>query len=318
MSIHSSVPDPNRAKLVQLITKFLNIRSSGNFAGWRELLADDVFFTIIGDRSGCPLSGDFLGKKEFCDAFNELHVTFEIIGEFNIGAFVIEDDCVVVQLIYPWRSRGSGRVLDHESFSIFYFEDHLIKRYELFLDTAVLAEFSGEEWTVNRDRHLLFSHARPNRLSVAPETFRTDMIPLSPALLQRNRARQIEIVLRWAQVRRWPTPGDLEELATENVLFKIAGDWTLFRFCGTYVGRDAIRETFRFMEMAWEALEESAPRSFIVDGDHVVFRQSRRWRSRESGMIVQFESASHTVLQGDRVREHNVFLDTAALARSID
>lgn len=129
-----------------------------------------------------------------------------------------------------------------------------------------------------------------------------------------NRARKVELATRLTEGRISGKFDYLDDLTTPEIVFTIAGDRNSCPLCGRYAGRPAVRNALRLMHVTWEFFDDLDPNSLIVDGDHVVFQRASRWRSRGSGRTLHFDGLSHVVLEGDRVSECTLFLDTAVLA----
>jgi ketosteroid isomerase-like protein len=307
-----------RARQLGIVSKFVQIRTSARFEDWSDLVANDISYAIPGDRNSCPLCGTFVGMQELAAGFENLHVTFEIIGQLEIVACLTDGNCVVLRLTSPWRSRGSGRSIHHESFNFFYFEQNVIKRASTFFDTAILAEFSGEEWTPNRERYAPLVGLPRSVLSGYESKLDLGAFTKSGPNSKSSRTAKKDIAEKLAQARACGRIETIDQLLADDIVFRLSGDPTLLRVCGNYVGKAGVREAFRNLRMTWEHVKDEIWGDVLIDDDQIAFRQLSRWRSRGSGITVNFETANYIQLKEGRIREYILFVDTAALARSIE
>jgi ketosteroid isomerase-like protein len=318
MTRQSNTLKSDRSRKLGIVSKFLQIRTSGRFEGWSDIMTSDVVYTLPGDRSSCPLCGSFMGMQGLYAGFGNLHVTFEIIGEIEIEDYLVDGNSVGVHMKSPWRSRGSGKAIEHETFNFYYFERNLIKRAFTFFDTAILAEFYGEEWTANRGRGAPLVGLPRSGMGGYQSKWDLEAFVTPESTSKLSRAAKREIATKLAQARACGRIEMVDQLLADDVTFRISGDPTLLRICGNYSGKAAVRQAFRDLQMIWEHIGDEILDDVLIEDDQIAFRQLNRWRSHGSGMTVSFETANYIQMKEGRVHQYMLFVDTASLARTVE
>jgi ketosteroid isomerase-like protein len=304
----------SRARKMETFSRFLKMRGKDSFDDWSDLLTDDVRLIIPGDRLFCPYCGAFSGQKAFREAFETLNVVYEIIGDLEFDICLVDGDRLAALVTSPWRNRGSGRAIWHETFNVVEFERNKIKSYTLFFDTAILAEFSGQGWAIRADPHAPLMGPRHSSASHYDENLDvTGLLRKRPSKI--SRAAKTKLVKELMQVRNSGNFEALDKTTTDDVALRIYGVPTLLNLCGVYGGRVGLARAFRTLRAEWEALAVADEPDVMIDEDRLALTQLCRWRSRVSGATIQFRSANYFQLEHDRVREYALFVDTAALAK---
>jgi ketosteroid isomerase-like protein len=142
---HEQSPERNRTLKVEIVSRYLKARAAWDFKTLNTLITDDYVTVIAGDRSVCPICGAYHGKQGAHDAVRALDAQFELLSPLTPLLFIVEGDHVAMRLTSHWRSRGTGKSLQFETFNHIIFNGDLIRTNTIYLDTAKVVSFI--EWS---------------------------------------------------------------------------------------------------------------------------------------------------------------------------
>ena len=104
---------------------------------------------------------------------------------------------------------------------------------------------------------------------------------------------------------------------TDDAIYRIVGNKRIFPFLGCFVGKQAIREAMRLLDINFEYLDFEDT-VCIVDRSDVAARWKSLWRNRGSGDSLEVEVFAHFVFDGYLIKEYTTFFDTASLLQLFD
>lgn len=131
---------------------------------------------------------------------------------------------------------------------------------------------------------------------------------------EQNRIEKLKLMAKFLQDRMSGNYEGLCESLTEDGIYSVSGDRFICPLSGTFVGRKAMAEAMRRLDVQFEFLDFN-DHTYIIDGDNVALRWTMRWCNRGTGKYADFEGFAHIVFEGSLVKEYTTFIDTAGASR---
>lgn len=109
-------------------------------------------------------------------------------------------------------------------------------------------------------------------------------------------------------------PANPDELYAPDIVAELGGQAPLRPICGRFVGRAAVLELQREMQIAFERIEERVV-DMLIEGDVAMVRRMPTYRNRGTGAALTFCIIDRYVFRDGLLVEFFQLPDTVALAR---